>query len=90
MNYELVKKLKRARFPESIKDNSIVDKKTGITYYFPCLSELIEACGKEFHSLVRKNSIWSAIAETKDKYKVWECDTPEEAVAKLWLELNNR
>lgn len=60
--------------------------------FFPTLSELIEACGERFGS-VGKNSL-----DVNDY--VWEAwdndcyvdfgDTPEEAVARLWLALNKK
>ena len=76
-----------------------VDKpKTEHCVYLPTLSELIESCGDKFGQLVQcdrfKGEGWFAIGcPTK-----WEDDgvlniqeegeTPEEAVAKLWLKLN--
>lgn len=71
--------------------------------YFPNLSELIEACGEKFSSLeqmvgdakdydwVKERGSWHA------EYQVGilpeDCVsgfTPEEAVANLWLELNEK
>ena len=58
---------------------------------YPTLSELIEACGEHFESLVK--------IKTNDGYE-WKsrgynypnngCKTPEEAVARLWLALNKK
>ena len=55
MNYELAKKLKDAGFPMPL---SAIDERVreafgenGKVYLFPTLSELIEACGKDFDSL---------------------------------------
>lgn len=62
------------------------------------LSELIEACGDDFESLVKREEDWAAYV-TEDAYKgdcVYDCcgyrigSTPEEAVAKLWLALNKK
>ena len=58
--------------------------------YLPTLSELIEACGDRFDSLIKikmnKGYIWSARSYN---YPIQESSkTPEEAVAKLWLVLN--
>lgn len=59
------------------------------------LGELIEACGDEFQSLLKFGDIhpiggiWEAYSTRG--YKVYGlADTPEEAVAKLWLELNKK
>ncbi len=68
--------------------------------YFPTLSELIEACGANFVAVGREIDRnvhtlfqWGACGEldfedfTHKRHIAW-ADTPEEAVAKLWLELN--
>lgn len=59
----------------------------------PTLSELIEACGDDFHDLSRwkkgnEKGDWNAIAINL-KGNEWGC-TPEESVAKLWLALNTK
>lgn len=57
----------------------------------PTLSELIEACGDRFGSLVNElHEIirWSAFGNDVYSNSVEVGKTPEEAVAKLWLELN--
>ena len=96
--YELCKQLKEAGFKQSgnggyTRDYSI-DSQPLI--YIPTLSELIEACGDDFTDLCRKENF-----ETNSKL-VWVSDfmdytgrmiegsTPEESVAKLWLELNKK
>lgn len=62
----------------------------------PPLSELIEACGDNFISLdspiVETNTQWSAVGMFRDDrlYRKTEGSIPEEAVAKLWLELNKK
>ncbi len=60
----------------------------------PTLSELIEACGgKCDFTLYRRGSIWTACwisKETGITQDSAEGLTPEEAVAKLWLELNKK
>jgi hypothetical protein len=64
--------------------------------YIPSLSELIEACGGGFAELQKNGSFtrytpksckWIAWGISKDKNGGGE--TPEEAVASLWLELNH-
>lgn len=58
--------------------------------YSPTLSELIEACGDKFDGIIRFYEGW--VAGCNFGYE-WFDDTqangstPEEAVAKLWLEL---
>ena len=66
----------------------------------PTLPELIEACGDKLMSLsqisVNKVLVWRAEASEYDLKDVgiqagrvgFEAKTPEEAVAKLWLKLN--
>ena len=86
MDYELAKALKDAGFPQS-GDSQLWFSDV----YIPTLSEIIEACGEDFGSLTK------VVYDSVDK---WECrdrtgyieiveHTPEEAVAKLWLELSN-
>lgn len=102
MNYELAKKLKDAGFPQKSRIGSILTKndappQTEDDYaYPPTLSELIEACGDDFGFLqaanvpnIHKRIIggWAAGAYgTDEPISVYE--TPEEAVANLWLALN--
>ena len=57
--------------------------------YVPTLSELIDACHGKLHCLIynEEKNFWSA--GTTSEVKDWHnYKTPEEAVAKLWLELN--
>jgi len=107
MEYELAKQLKDAGFPQkyirgqTMYDPSVEPDKDGIIpndteeVFIPTLSELIDACGDKFGSLVRQEphpayykfgftaypSQWQLIDEGIGK-------TPEEAVANLWLALN--
>ena len=59
--------------------------------YIPELSELIEACGESFNTLryYRLDKFWGAHANAEAGITA-SCkgETPEEAVARLWLELN--
>lgn len=67
--------------------------------YAPTLSELIEVCGDKFgalqHQRVLDAQTWlaySANIENKlgiESHIVQQGDTPEEAVANLWLALNS-
>lgn len=56
----------------------------------PTLSELIEACGDYFKGLTHyePDSPWGALAEIRGHQIKEYGKTPEEAVAKLWLKLN--
>lgn len=56
--------------------------------YVPTLSELIEACGEEFMKLQRHDSgMWFVFSSDHGILLPWS-STPEEAVANLWLKLN--
>lgn len=98
MNIELAKKLKDAGFPqnhkyfmgECEKCGDIFELEQG-TPCIPTLSELIETCGKGFKFLERlrkpdeEGSFWA------ESDNIGICgETPEEAVANLWLELNKK
>lgn len=99
MNYELAKQLKDAGFPQDkreCQDDPYTCCEHGIYYngsdindtpYYPTLSELIEACGERFYALRRAMDIWMA----RDDYGFeFKGKTPEEAVAKLYLKLNEK
>ena len=93
MEYELAKQLKEAGFPDISWFSLIVNGSTDeIRYQMPALSELIEACGDKIDTIERhrKKGGWDADNGEwdNDKYICSHGDTPEEAVAKLWLELN--
>ena len=85
MNYELAKQLKEAGFPQH-KPNCV--DKDQWEYYSPSLSELIEACGEEYRMM--KYSVehlgWFAGGYKEEGFG----QTPTEAVANLWLELNKK
>jgi hypothetical protein len=95
MNYELAKQLKDAGFPNSenwIEANvhekgiCMVEGGSSEFSFVPTLSELIEACGDKFHDLCKGlNGRWTCVSFTAVHSKG---DTPEEAVANLWLALN--
>ena len=93
ISYELALKLKKAGFPQ--KGNQGFDNKGLFIPHFcgfdtqyeaivPTLSELIRACGDGFYSLHRLfNDDWAVNSDVE-----LNAETPEEAVAKLWLKLN--
>lgn len=110
MNYELVKQLKDAGFPQSedwfngresgYSTDCMITKCAGGEMSVPNLSELIEECGDDGIFLWKYNKVWCAKAVDPvyhcftdeyidDKFSPQKGSTPEEAVAKLWLELNN-
>ena len=96
INYELAKKLKDAGFPMKrvgglAPDGASVYADAKGAYLLPTLSELIEACGTNFYGLRRDRDALGVywIAETRDNLKnTGGSETPEEAVARLWLALN--
>ena len=95
MNYELAKELKDAGFPQSEPNGfpGILNPDGDTTVYYPTLEELIEACGDSSISLAKWGKKWQAGYHDK-----WgECngpegsgETPEEAVANLWLAINKK
>jgi hypothetical protein len=103
MNYEVYKRLKEAGWPFKIpKDCSghgcpgvFIHFGESVVYEPPTLSELVEACGNMFGKLERVGNKWLAtyphisavnLPSQPDEY----VDTPEEAVANLFLSLNNK
>jgi len=97
MNYELAKKLKDSGFPQNVHfgfdERGFVGCIGDISYRdpiivkAPSLGELIDACGERFGSLER-DSGWTAFSKLTSEIDE-ECygETPEEAVARLWLAL---
>lgn len=63
----------------------------------PTLSELIEACGKDFHCLIHTidagvnsdKELWSA-GRDSSVVRWMNGSSPESAVARLWLSLNKK
>lgn len=103
IDYNLALKLKDAGFPQKSSDNdciyitaseSLVDYKIWNGAYVPTLSELIEACGDRFwriqKNMIIHNGQWSAVSNNPEGAEVANGATPEEAVAKLWLAINER
>jgi len=104
MNYELALELKEAGFPLTVySEQRLMNSGTqdvrvtpdGDPIRFPTLSELIEACGEDFYWLIRgqvskknKTPMWEAKAVPSLVIEDAEGLAPEEAVANLWLELN--
>ena len=113
MEYNLVKKLKDAGFPQTGNsshwwhDKEVKDYNEGKAY-IPTLSELIEAMPKRIKyldglindAIFELQKMWCLSGkiyrarlngdfESDDIAKEWSfnCETPEEAVARLWLAL---
>lgn len=94
MTYELAKQLEEAGFPQKVT-GSYVGKGSGLKreqVRIPTLTELVEACGKGFLSLVRKShwEVYGCQQFEGGMQLFTEGSSPEEAVAKLWLELNKK
>lgn len=94
MDYELAKQLKDAGFPVVEKANRLPEHTyltKNLEYaYAPTLEELIEAvdkCCRGSFQLIKVGGVWFA----RKDIQATEISnpTPEEAVAKLWLALNN-
>lgn len=93
LSFELAQKLKAAGFPNSENwgDMKIGE---GRAYYFPSLSELIEAVGKRFFKLeFHERDLWSAESNVFTGFDTLQkggYSTPEEAVALLYLALHEK
>jgi hypothetical protein len=93
MTYELAKQLKDVGFPQKDRlEPMFYDTGKGQSagkfemLFVPNLSELIESCGDKFAHLKRyyPSGVWEAATDGFEQ----QAHSPEEAVAKLWLELN--
>jgi len=88
MTHELMKELQDAGFPGNIPDDEAVKS----DFRDPTLTNLLEACGERFSSLNKLQSEWCALARCKlnpeEDFDEAHGQTPEEAVARLWLALN--
>lgn len=98
MKYELARRLKEAGYPQKEDGYWTHEIYVEGTAYPPTIHELIDACMDGEHELVlrwRPESRWSAIQEGKVLGGGWfemgtdifDCETPEEALAELWLAL---
>jgi hypothetical protein len=84
MDSDLARQLKEAGF-KTLTGFPVSNSGDGL--YYPTLSELIEACGKDFEMLVQRNAgqCWGAVGGVHGDVRG---STPEEAVARLWLALH--
>jgi hypothetical protein len=92
MDYALAKRLKDAGFLQEgagkrvAPTDKIVVRRDDFAYV-PTLEELIEACGKEFVQLTRRaGKRWDAESSRVET----EGMSPTDAVARLWLALNEK
>lgn len=102
MNYKTLLKLKDNNFPRSkegkyCQELVVSESETDMRHYFdlyePTLSELIEACGKPVMILGHEEEKygWQAFnSEDTFACEVGNGNTPEEAVANLWLALHEK
>jgi hypothetical protein len=90
ISYQLARKLKDAGFPQS--ELARAQRQAGYDYVsLPTLSTLIEACKDQFGALAKTPDCWVAceyISERGRWTNAHEGESPEDAVARLWLALN--
>jgi hypothetical protein len=91
ITYDLAKQLKEAGFPFGWKLGITIDTFPEQHSFekYPTLSELIEACICGEFTLKDEGGFWTCYAYHSGDFRT-EGSTPEEAVAKLWLELNKK
>lgn len=103
ISYELAKELKEAGFPQKLHDKNVVMLNSSGEVEMklpdiclianPTLSELIESFPNKEHNefyMLSKNHNREGWFATNGWGISTEGSSPEEAVAKLWLELNKR
>lgn len=75
----------------NLKIGHVIKCGTSLENKIPTLSDLIEACGIKFDSL-HQNFLkgWTVKEDTFGKRPMFYGKTPEEAVANLWLKLNDK
>ena len=95
MDYKLAEQLRDAGFPQGGNGKWIgpPDKivwRSGDRAYVPTLEELIAASGYPFYLNSNHAGYWYAGNAQHSEALTGEGDTPEDAVAKLWLALTER
>jgi hypothetical protein len=92
ISYPLAKQLSGTGFPQS--ELARAQRQAGYDYVsFPTLAALIEACGENFGALGRETDCWLAceyVSERGEWENAHDGETPEDAVAGLWLSVNQR
>jgi hypothetical protein len=90
MKYELAKELYKEGSPFK---SAVPVTEANMKYIdYPSLSELIKACGGNFYSLyIHGKDKWQ-VSSSSDQWdtEIAHGSTPEEAVSRLWLELNKK
>lgn len=102
MPRQLAEELQKAGFPlvkvNRYEEGEFIDTlESGndtFPFRYPNLEELIEECGDGFNALLKMQNlgkiIWMAQEPMKEYFKSGQGSTPTEAVARLWLALNNK
>lgn len=80
---------------EDIEASNVKEEDIINLAYVPTLSELIEACGERFEAVAKNHAPnsggWAATRKDKVGQLYYSTGTtPDEAVARLWLELNTK
>jgi hypothetical protein len=92
ISFQLARQLKDAGFPQS--ELARAQRKAGYDYVcMPALATLIETCAEGFGALRREAYVWVAceyISERGRWGNAHEGESPEDAVARLWLSLNRK
>lgn len=99
--YTKALELKHAGYPQELEGGYFEDDSSGLgteQVYIPTLSKLIEACSPSLGTLIApwftESKKWYAGAEFPIDGSKWklesEGDSPEEAVANLYLELHKK
>ena len=101
IDYNLAKQLSDTGFPQNLGGGQMISVSGGLApfegdFYVPTLSELIESCWTDSHNFTLQTTNdskkWGACTDWGNGYDDdWEYgETPEEAVAKLWLALHEK
>lgn len=87
MDHEIARELYRAGFPshQLCNNECMTSGDVGIDMCVPTLSELIEACGEEFHELVREDDGRFGCRRDYMDMDYLTYPTPEESLARLYL-----
>jgi len=85
--YRVIKELREKNFPHIERIIwATHPNENGFSTHFPLLEELIEACGEDYKDLYKVGDKWKA-ESFSGKFTIG--NHQREAVAKLWLKLND-
>lgn len=94
IDYNLANELKDAEFPHNHTENCYFEIEQDGVCNCISLEELIEACGRHDFKLRQTYSAYENktfyVVEIPGDDDMERCDTPTEAVARLWLALNKK